>query len=100
MCSAMGTCFSVPKLITGLMKNTIQVYWRVVDGLWDSNVFCVGTSVVREWLREGEKLTIKLQILLPNDLYTKAQDSLVKGRMEFPQLMEKSIWSSLVHRCY
>lgn len=58
MCFAMGTCFLVPKLITGLMKTTIQVYWRVVDGLWDSNVFCVGTSVVREWLGEGEKHTL------------------------------------------
>lgn len=54
----MGTCFLVPKLIMGLMKNSIQVYWHVADGLWDSNVFCVGTSVVREWLGKGEKHVI------------------------------------------
>ena len=58
MCFAMGTCFLVPKLIMGLMKNTVQVFWHVVDGLWDSNVFCMETSVVREWLGEGEKHVI------------------------------------------
>lgn len=39
MCFAMGACFLVAKLITGLKKTTVRVYWPVVDALWDSDVW-------------------------------------------------------------
>lgn len=41
------------------------------DDLQDSNVFCVGTSAMREGLGEGGKhrYMVELQILFQNDLH-------------------------------
>lgn len=44
---------------------------------------------------EGEKHLMQLQILLQNDLDMNAEGSLIKGRMEFPQLIEKSIYGEI-----
>lgn len=70
-----GNLLFGPKVNNGVDEKHHLVHWHVVDGLWDSNVFCVGTSVVREGLGEGEKHTMELQILLQSDSYTNARDN-------------------------
>lgn len=77
---------AVPKLIMELMKHSTQVSWHVVDGLWDSNVFCVGTSAVKGTAWGGGKCMIQLPILLQSDSRTNAQDGLTKGGWSFPIL--------------
>lgn len=79
-----------------LMKHSTQVCWRVVDGLWDSNVFCVGTSAVKGTAWGGGKHVIQLPELLQSDLCTSARDGLTKGRMEFPHFVEESQCRNLV----
>lgn len=91
-----GELAAVPKLIMELMKHSTQVFWHVVDGLWDSNVFCVGTSAVKGTAWGGGKHMIQLPVLLQSDLRMNAQDGLTKGRMEFPLFVEESQCRNLV----
>lgn len=54
---------------------------------------------MREGLGEGGKRVLELQYYF-KVTYTNAKNSLIKGRLEIPQLTEKSIWRNLVQWRY
>lgn len=58
-----------PQIDNGIDENCCSSVMHVLDDLQDSNVFCVGTSAMREGLGEGEKHVVELQILLQNYLH-------------------------------